>query len=143
MGLFDFLKKKNTKEEIPVQKEQLTTDVEFKRIKEGTHFTIANQDGQINVESEEELYSYIRIMLDDPDQFVVLCAPKAMKNIRYIQACMVNDEIEVQLGVEEGDTTKLYSKRCEEEELKEIFVAFYYGEFVTEHSQYQPVEFYC
>lgn len=153
MGLFDFLKKEDTNirrdvaqgKDIDKEKDtkKTTTDVEFEKIREGMDFTIENQNGSKIVASDADLYKYIEIMLDDREQFVTLCAPKALGGIRYVQACLVDAGIEAEIGVEDGEATKLYSKLCGEEELKEIFIAFYHDKFRPDRSLYEPVEFFA
>lgn len=141
MGLFDFLKREDTGKKDMGKK--LTADVEFEKMREGTDFTIENQDGSKAVAGEADVYEYVETMLGDAEQFVTLCAPKALGGIRYVQACLVAAGIEVEIGVEDGEATKLYSKLCGEEELKGIFVDFYHGRFRPERSLYEPVEFFC
>lgn len=141
MGLFDFLKREGT--EPGMEMKNLTTDVEFEKMSESMDFTIENQNGCKIVANDEDLYKYVELMLDDADQFVTLCAPKALGGIRYVQACLVDEGIEVEIGVEDKEATKLYSKLCGEDELKEIFVAFYHDKFRPERSLYEPVKFFC
>lgn len=141
MGLFDFLKKEST--DAGNEAKNLTTDVEFEKMRESMDFTIENQDGSKVVEGDEDLFAYVEIMLDDAEQFVTLCAPKALGGIRYVQACLVDGGIEVEIGVEDKEATRLYSKSCTEEEVKDIFVAFYHDRFRPDRSHYEPVEFFC
>jgi hypothetical protein len=141
MGVFDFLKRESTDERNAAK--NLTTDVEFKKMRESMDFTIENQDGCKVVEGDGDLFEYVEIMLDDAEQFVTLCAPGALDGIRYVQACLVDQGIEVEIGVEDKEATKLYFKLCTEEELKDIFVAFYHDRFRPDKSLYEPVEFLC
>lgn len=141
MGLFDFLKRENTDERDAAK--NLTTDVKFEKMHESMDFTIENQDGSKVVEGDEDLFEYVEIMLGDAEQFATLCAPRALGGIRYVQACLVDGGVEVEIGVEDKEATRLYSKLCTEEEVKDIFVAFYYDKFRPDRSLYEPVEFFC
>ena len=121
----------------------------FENVKHDTDkFTLENQDRKIILESEEKQYDiydieeYIEIMLDDTEQFVVLCAPKAIENIRYVQAVSLDDgTIPVQIGIETKTGTTLYVKICDKEECMEIFKSFFLEKFKPNMSEYEPVKF--
>lgn len=70
-----------------------------------------------------DIEDYLADMFVTPDQFVVLSAPKAQNNIRFVQACTHDGEIEVELGIEEKGT-RLYYKMCTQEECYRIFLDF-------------------
>ena len=75
-----------------------------------------------------------------PDQFVTLTAPRAKEDVRFVQACMQNGSVMVQLGLEENGN-RLLEKVCSQEECIRIFLAFYQGELVPNQYEYREVSF--
>ena len=127
MGTFDESKK--------------TKIVGFELKPEGTVFTLENQDGLLEDVTENDILEYIDILIDDEEQFVTLCAPKAIKSIRYVQAAVTDGKIEVQIGVER-EKCYLYYKECTESECKKLFTDFFHSEFNPNMDEYRPVEFF-
>ena len=68
-------------------------------------------------------YDEYAILFDDPDQFVILTAPQPQHKVRYVQACVQDEGIEVELGIQE-EGTRLFGKLCTEEECYRIFLDF-------------------
>lgn len=113
----------------------------FENMKEQDYFTLENQNGSVQDARDIDIEDYLEIMFADPEQFAVLTAPKAKNKVRYVQACIQGDQIEVQLGIEEEDGTHLMCKLCSREECMRIFLDFYDGFFAPEMKEYQPVQF--
>ena len=114
--------------------------VAFKLMKEGTDFTLENQDKKIKNVSDSDILDYIDIMINDSDQFVTLTAPRAIEKIRYVQAALTDDEIELQIGVEK-EKCYLYKKMCTEQECSRIFLDFFHNTFVPDMEEFEPVMF--
>ena len=110
------------------------------KVKRQKSFTLENQNGRIEKFSDGDICNYLEEMFISPDQFVALTAPKAKEKVRFVQACMQDGYVELQLGLEEKENV-LVSKRCSREECTGIFLAFYKGEFVPYLYEYQPVQF--
>lgn len=114
----------------------------FKNMAEQRTYSLENQEKKLLDFGTEELEDFLEDMLVTPDQFVVLTAPKAQEQIRYVQA-RPEDEvwIEVELGIEEADGTHLYYKMCKEEECFQIFLDFFVDKLKVDRNEYQPVKF--
>ena len=127
----------------------LESDMIFQNVEHYTDkFTLENQDGKRILESDDKKYDmydieeYVGIMLDDTDQFVTLCAPEAIENIRYVQAVLLDDgTVPVQIGIETKKGTILYEKMCDAKECLRIFKDFFLEKFKPDIKEYKPVEF--
>ncbi|MDE7312224.1 MAG: hypothetical protein K2N87_11510 [Eubacterium sp.] len=125
------------------QERQLTTDVTFEKTECTAPKTISTQEI-----TDQEISSWMAVenclwdMFEDADEFVVLTLEEIQHQIRYVQAAQIEDGIIVQLGIEEGDHTRLVEKACTKEECCEIFQEFYNSSYVQDVEQYKPVQFY-
>ena len=115
-------------------------EVAFEVMKEGRCFKLENQDGFIEKITENDILQYIQYMVEDTVQFVTLTAPKAIASIRFVQAAIANDEIEIQIAVEK-EKCHLYCKVCTQDECEKLFLDFFRGEFVANMEEYEPVLF--
>ena len=112
----------------------------FQKVKSQQGFTLENQERKLTDFRDIDIEDYLADMFVTPDQFVILTAPKAQYNVRYIQACTHDGEIEVELGIEE-EGTRLYYKMCSEEECYRMFLDFSENRLVPNMEEYKPVEF--
>ena len=112
----------------------------FQKVKSQQGFTLENQERKLTDFRDIDIEDYLADMFVTPDQFVILTAPKAQYNVRYIQACTHDGEIEIELGIEE-EGTRLYYKMCSEEECYRMFLDFYENRLVPNMEEYKPVEF--
>lgn len=113
----------------------------FQNVKSQEGFTLRNQERELHDFEEIDIELYLNDMFITPRQFVVLTAPAAQNQIRFVQATVhSNGELEVELGVE-GEGTRLYYKICSEEECCQIFLDFYHNAFSPNRKEYKPVEF--
>lgn len=115
-------------------------DVVFQKVKQQNSFTLENQNGKIEKFSDADICNYLDDMFISPEQFVTLTAPASRQKVRFIQACMQTDHVELQLGLEENGT-HLVHKLCSKEECRRIFLDFYIGEFVPSLYEYSPIQF--
>lgn len=116
-------------------------NLEFETVQSQKNFTIENQNGKYTVETEENFYEFIDAVLEDENQFATFTAPKAIHGVRFVQICLTDGKIELQIGMEANNRTKLYYKMCSNSEVFDIFCDFFNESFVPDMTQYQPVEF--
>lgn len=125
------------------QEKKLSTEVTFQKTECIAPKTISMQ--QITdhaVSSWETVENCLLDMFEDADEFVVLTLEEIHHQIRYVQAAQIKEGVIVQLGIEEGDHTRLVEKECTKEECCEIFQKFYNSSYVQDVEQYKPVQFY-
>ncbi len=115
-------------------------EVVFQKVKSPQGFTLENQDRKLTDFRDVDLEEYLEDLYVTPDQFLILTAPELQHQVRYIQACTHDGQVEVELGVED-EGTRLFYKMCTEEECTRIFLDFYDGYFVPDMKEYKPVEF--
>ena len=115
-------------------------EVVFQKVKSPQGFTLENQDRKLTDFGDVDLEDYLEDLYVTPDQFLILTAPELQHQVRYIQACTHDGQVEVELGVED-EGTRLFYKMCTEEECTRIFLDFYDGYFVPDMKEYKPVEF--
>ena len=115
-------------------------EVVFQKVKSQQGFTLENQEGKLTDFRDVDIEDYLSDMFVTPDEFVILTASVAQNKVRYVQACIHDGEIEVELGIEE-EGTRLYYKMCSEEECYRIFLDFYEDRFIPDMREYKPVEF--
>ena len=123
--------------ELPYKKGK---EMVFQNVSPQQGFSLENQDGRLTDIRDIDIEYYLEDMFDMPDQFVTLTAPEKRNKVRYIQACMHDGDIEVQIGIEE-EGTRLYYKMCSKEECYRIFLDFYEDGFIPDMKEYKPVEF--
>lgn len=121
-------------------KEYMGKEIIFKNVAEQSRFTLENQNGRTENFEDVDIEVYLEDMFDDPEQFVILTAPEPRHKVRYVQACVQDEGIEVELGIQE-EGTRLLGRLCTEEECYRIFMDFYDNAFVPDLSEYRPVEF--
>lgn len=115
-------------------------EVVFQKVTSPQGFTLENQDRKLTDFRDVDLEDYLEDLYVTPDQFLILTAPELQHQVRYIQACTHDGQVEVELGVED-EGTRLFYKMCTEEECTRIFLDFYDGYFVPDMKEYRPVEF--
>ncbi|MDE6625947.1 MAG: hypothetical protein K2K56_06215 [Lachnospiraceae bacterium] len=112
----------------------------FQTVGKQDGFKLENQNGALREFRDVDIEDYLEDMFASPEQFVTLTAPKAMRKVRFVQACLQRDGIEVELGIEENGTRLVY-KLCSKEECVRIFLDFFEDEFIPKMEEYQPVQF--
>ncbi len=114
--------------------------VVFEKVRPQQGFTLENQERKLIEIEDIDIENYLEDMFTSPDEFVILTAPEAQCKVRYVQACMHDGEVEVELGIEENGT-HLYYKMCTQEECYRIFLDFYDNVLIPKMEEYKPVEF--
>ncbi len=115
-------------------------EVVFEKMKPQQGFTLENQERKLTDIEEIDIKNYLEDMFISSDEFVILTAPEAQRKVRYVQACMQDGEVELELGIEEAGT-RLYYKMCTREECCRIFLDFYNNMFIPKMEEYKPVVF--
>ena len=112
----------------------------FQTVEKQNGFKLENQNGALREFRDVDIEDYLEDMFASPEQFVTLTAPEALRGVRFVQACVQKDDIEVELGIEENGTHLVY-KLCSEEECIRIFLDFFGDKFIPKMEEYQPVQF--
>ena len=115
-------------------------EIVFQKVKSQQGFTLENQEGKLTDFRDVDIEDYLSDMFVTPDEFVILTASVAQNKVRYVQACIHDGEIEVELGIEEEGTC-LYYKMCSQEECRRIFLDFFDNIFIPGMDEYKLVEF--
>lgn len=121
-------------------KKKAKQDIHFEKTPEQEGFSLENQDGKLRNITDIDVKNYLDKMFVSSDQFVVLVSPKTQNNVRFVQACIVNNQIEVELSIEESQA-HLYYKYCSKEECYRIFLDFYHNRLIPNMKEYKPVQF--
>ena len=124
------------------KEKKTTTDVLFGKTVCNVPWNVRTQEKDQAVDSWRDVEDCILDMFADDNEFVTLTTADARYNIRYVQACPGKEGIIVQVGIEEGEHTRLVEKTCLEEECLDIFDEFYHFTTVQNLEQYKPVEFF-
>ena len=88
-------------------------EVVFQKVKSPQGFTLENQDRKLTDFRDVDL-----------EEYLILTAPELQHQVRYIQACTHDGQVEVELGVED-EGTRLFYKMCTDVECTRIFLDFY------------------
>lgn len=119
-----------------------TTDVTFGKVTCTEPRKVGTQDGERTADSWEMVEDCLWDMFEDSDQFVVLTVSDARCGVRYVQATQIENGLIIQLGLEEGDHTRLVERESSEAECLQIFQEFYQSSRVRHIETYRPVEFF-
>ncbi len=123
-------------------KQKTTTDVTFQNTVCHVPWNLRTQERDGSVSFWEEIEACILGMFADSDEFVTLTAGEAPYHIRFVQAAQTDRGIDLELGIEEGDKTRLMGKDCSQKECMEAFREFYNTLNVWDRTGYKPVEFF-
>lgn len=126
MSFFSRFKKKNT--------------VKFEKVAAQPGFTLETENGDCGPVTEQRLGEALIDLARSQDGFVVLTAPHAVRDVRYVQACTSENGVHFEIGIEKEDT-RLYEKQCTVDECRRCFFAFLRGEFDPDPAEYKPAEF--
>lgn len=120
------------------EKQETTTDITFRKLICNESRTVRTQEIEKNNPSWDMVEDCLWNMFEDDNEFVVLTVSNACDNIRYVQAAQFTHGIIVQLGIEEGNDTRLVEKPCTENQCRDIFHEFYQSSHVQNVEEYQP-----
>ena len=120
-----------------------TTDVTFKNTVCHVPWNVRTQEIDKSVFSWEEIEDCIFGIFADSDEFVTLTTGEDIPyHIRYVQATQCNEGIVVQVGIEEGEKTRLVEKVGSQKECMDILREFYNTLNVQDLEKYKPMEFF-
>lgn len=111
----------------------------FDNVKPQEFYTLENQYEKIVDCDEVDVRRFLNNMFDCSDQFVILTSPTVQNKVRYVQACMKNELVEVEIAIQ-NQRTRLYYKICTKGECYAIFYDFINNEFEPNMAEYQLVE---
>lgn len=121
-----------------------TSDVIFQRVEYMDGSLLENfYDEPIQNPTWDDVTAKIRKMMDMNDEHVLLTMKQAVYGVRYMQAASAPGGYDLQVGLEEGNQTKLVDKIVGEEELFERFEVFYRYAYVDNLGEFKPVEFFA
>lgn len=122
---------------------KLTSDVAFQNVEYTGGSVLENfYDAPIQNPSWDDVLVRIRKMIDVNDEHVLLTLKQATYGVRYMQAASAPGGYDLQVGMEEGDQTKLVDKIVSEQELLDRFETFYRYGYVDNLGEFKPVQFY-
>ena len=117
-------------------------EVVFDKVRQSVPKKLENfYDQSVDNPSWDEVEFRIRKMLDTADEHVLLCLGTASYGVRYIQSAHKPGGYTLQLGLEQGEHTRLVEKDVTPEEIREIFRKFYDLGIVEGIEKYKPVKF--
>lgn len=82
-------------------KDEQNVESVFQTVGKQDGFKLENQNGALRTFRDADIENYLENMFASPEQFVTLTAPEALHKVRFVQACVQKDAIEVELGIEE------------------------------------------
>ena len=117
-------------------------EVVFEKVRQSVPMKLENfYDQPILNPTWDDVEFRIRKMLDTADEHVLLCLGTASYGVRYIQSASIPGGYTLQLGLEQGDQTRLVEKDVTPSEIREIFEKFYKFGIVDDIDKYKPVTF--
>jgi hypothetical protein len=129
---------------ITLAKPKTTSDVTFQRVDYMAGSCLENfYDQPIDNPTWEDVTARIRKMMDVNDEHVLLTLKQSVYGVRYMQAASAPGGYDLQVGMEEGDQTKLVDKIVDSKELFDRFEIFYRYAYVDNLGEFKPVEFYA
>ena len=125
------------------RKQGLTSDVTFERVEYMSGSRLENfYDSPIDNPAWEDVAARLRKMMDVNDEHVVLTLKQATYGVRFIQAAQTPGGYDLQVGIEEGDQSKLVEKIVDNKELFDRFQVFYRYGYVDNLGEFTPVNFF-
>ena len=126
-----------------VNKNKLTSDVTFQRVEYMDGSVLENfYDQPVQNPSWDDVLLRIRKMMDVNDEHVLLTLKQSVYGVRYMQAASAPGGYDLQVGLEEGNQSKLVDKIVDGKELMERFEVFYRYAYVDNLGEFKPVEFF-
>lgn len=117
-------------------------EVVFEKVNQSAPMMLENfYDHPVVNPSWDDVDFRIRKMLDMSDEHVLLSLGTASYGVRYIQSTSIPGGYTLQLGLEQGDQTRLVEKDVTPSEIREIFEKFYKFGIVDDIGKYKPVQF--
>ena len=77
-------------------------------------YILENQNGKLSKFTDADISNYLEEMFINPEQFVSLTAPMPQKGLRFIQAAMNGNDVELQLGLDTGGAKLVFKPNLSE-----------------------------
>lgn len=117
----------------------LSNAEKWKNIPPRDKATLRNQNRTLKDFGEWEILEFIRLMLEDEEQFIVLELPRTVRGVRYLQACKNSGEVCVQAGIDKGEHIELVEQSCARDDLHCLFMEFFESGTVFGLDKFRPV----
>lgn len=101
-------------------------------------FSLENQYEKNNDIENIDIEYGLQDLFNHKNQYIILTSPDTQNNVRFIQACMIDNSVEVQI-LYQDTTPQLFYKLCSQEECWRIFLDFYDNIFVPNLKEYKPI----
>ncbi len=124
---------------ISLFKRKCKNNVKVDLILKQNSFSLENQDGKNNEIESIDIEYGLQGLFNHKNQYIILTSPDIQNNIRFVQACMINNSVEVQI-LYQDTTPQLLYKLCSQEECWRIFLDFYDSVFIPNLKEYKPVQ---
>ena len=122
---------------------KLTSDVTFERVEYMNGSRLENfYDAPVDNPSWDDVAARIRKMMDVNDEHVLLTLKQATYGVRFMQAAQTEGGYDLQVGLEEGNQSKLVEKIVDNKELFDRFQIFYRYGYVDNLGEFTPVNFF-
>ncbi len=104
-------------------------------------FTIENQNGLTDSPNHNDFIHYLDELFSSDDQFVTLALKQSKDCVNFVQACVIDGSIIIQLGLDKDGKTKLVEKTVSTiDEYFRIFNTFFAYGTVDKIRSYKPVK---
>lgn len=131
MGFLKRLKERFSKNKpVPKCKEESESDISVYN----------NFDGEIDYPSWQQVREYLDKMIENEEEFVVLCRKKATNNVTFIQAATIPEGYTFQIGIEVEGKNEVLEKTCEIDEIIQAFSCYYNDGIVEVDADFSPLE---
>ena len=137
--LYCSIKQGRTDFMINLFKRKCKNNVKVDLILKQNSFSLENQDGKNNEIESIDIEYGLQDLFNHKNQYIILTSPDIQNNIRFIQACMIKNSVEVQI-LYQDTTPQLLYKLCSQEECWRIFLDFYDNVFIPNLKEYKPVQ---
>ena len=125
------------------RKPKLTSDVTFERVEYMDGSRLENfYDSPIDNPAWEDVDARLHKMMDVNDEHVVLTLKQATYGVRFMQAAQTAGGYDLQVGIEEGEQSKLVERIVDANELMERFQTFHRYGYVDDLGKFTPVNFF-
>ena len=122
---------------------KLTSDITLERVEYMNGSRLENfYDAPVDNPSWDDVAARIRKMMDVNDEHVLLTLNQATYGVRYMQAAQTAGGYDLQVGLEEGNQSKLVEKIVNNQELFDRFQIFYRYGYVDNLGEFTPVQFF-
>lgn len=99
-----------------------------------------NFDDEIDCPTWQQVQKYLDKMIENEEEFIVLCRKKAANNVTFIQAATIPEGYTFQIGIEVEGKNEVLEKTCEIDEIIQAFSCYYNDGIVEVDADFSPLE---